>query len=156
MSLPALTTLQGCTSLSKTVLPFLPQLSPTHLLPILRGQVAPAAWYLSTNPLMSGLAFALLLSAVVLIVSEVNGNYSQVDRLWSLLPAAYIGNYAVYAHLAGVPSQRLDTLLAFSALWSVSCVPSLRRLPLYLANSGHDKGEINLQLLAPRRLRHRV
>ncbi|KAI9351370.1 hypothetical protein BDR26DRAFT_907417 [Obelidium mucronatum] len=35
------------------------------------------------------------------IVGTITGNYSQVDRLWSITPAVFIANYAVVASLRG-------------------------------------------------------
>jgi steroid 5-alpha reductase family enzyme len=75
--------------------------------------------YLSTNPLITSLAIALFLSPFVLIVSEINKNYSQVDRLWSIIPAFYNVHYAIWANLNGLPHNRLDHVLAVSVIWSV-------------------------------------
>ena len=76
--------------------------------------------YLSTNPLISALAFSLFLSPVFLIVSEVNKNHSQIDRFWSILPTVYNAHFAIYAHALGLPARQLDTVLVLSTLWSVS------------------------------------
>lgn len=120
MSLPVLTTLLETTSLSATVYPFLHQFSLSHLLPLLRREADPTEWYLSTNPFISGLHFSIFFSALVLVFSEINRNYSQVDRLWSLLPMFYIGHFTLFAHMKGLETERLDTLLMFGCLWSVS------------------------------------
>jgi len=61
----------------------------------------------------------LFLTPLVLIVSEFNRNYSQVDRLWSFLPAIYNAHYALWAHMAGLPTQKLDHIMAITTLWSV-------------------------------------
>ncbi len=76
--------------------------------------------YLATNPLISAFAFSLFLAPVFLVISEINKNYSQVDRLWSILPTIYNVHYDIYAHLSGLDTQRLDHLIAFSTVWSVS------------------------------------
>lgn len=123
MSLPILTTLSEITSLSVTVYPFLHQLSLSHLLPLLRREVNFTEWYLSTNPFISGLHFSLFFSVVVLVASETNRNYSQVDRLWSLLPPFYIAHFTTFAHMRGLETERLDTLAMFGCLWGVSCPP---------------------------------
>lgn len=80
--------------------------------------------YLSTNPLISALAFSLFLSPVFLIVSEVNKNHSQIDRFWSILPTIYNAHFTIYAHALGLPTRQLDTVLVLSTLWSVSSQPS--------------------------------
>jgi len=120
LPLPTLSSPSDITDFSKTVTPFLHQLSIPHIQPLLTGQVAVKEWYLSTNPLITALHFALVVALITLAASEINRNYSQIDRLWSLLPAIYVGHYTLFAHMNGLDTQRLDTLTAFSLLWSVS------------------------------------
>jgi steroid 5-alpha reductase family enzyme len=119
-TLPRVKSLQDCADFSKTVAPYLPQLwtLPQQILARYNDLDALKHLYLSTNPLITGFAFAMyFLAPVVLIVSEVNKNYSQVDRVWSMLPVLYNCHYAIWAHLAGVPAQRLDHVMAVSILW---------------------------------------
>ncbi|KAI9751975.1 MAG: hypothetical protein M4579_005811 [Chaenotheca gracillima] len=128
--LPDVKTLKQCASFSLTVLPYVSQLTtfPTELYNILISAAssdnsppvltALKGLYLSTNPLISGFAFALFLAPIFLIVSEVNKNYSQVDRLWSILPTLFNAHFSVYGHLAGVDTRRLDMLVAASTVWS--------------------------------------
>ncbi len=127
MELPFLKELAECSDFSKTVEPFLPQLYelPDRLLQVLLGRQGPIDLYLKTNPLISAFAISLFLGAVFLVVSEINGNYSQVDRCWSILPTLYIAHFDVWARLHGIPSQRLDALLIFSTIWSVSPLNAL-------------------------------
>lgn len=122
MALPALQTFEDCASWAKTVEPYLPQLYelPSKLVDVLQGRQGLVDLYTHTNPLVSGFAISLFLGAVFLVVSEINRNYSQVDRCWSLLPTVYVAHFNLWARLTGVPSSRLDALLAFSAVWSVS------------------------------------
>lgn len=68
---------------------------------------------------MISVAFALLVGVVVLIVAEINSNYSQIDRLWSILPTVYNAHYCYWAHLNGMPAKKLDLVLLASAVWSV-------------------------------------
>ena len=122
MSLPVIRSLADCTDIYKTVLPYVPQLHdlPQQIFENITNLQALKVLYISTNPLIFAFAFSLFLGPVFLIVSEVNKNYSQVDRCWSLLPTVYNAHFALYAHAAGLPTRRLDTLLVFSGLWSVS------------------------------------
>lgn len=55
-------------------------------------------------------------SAVVVcwVLSVATGNYSQVDRLWSILPALYVGWFASLSHFTDL---RLDLMFALVALW---------------------------------------
>ncbi len=125
MALPVVKTVMDCADFSRTVTPFLPQLRPLPGI-LLESATNPAALrqiYLDTNPLISGFALSIALFPIFLILSEVNKNYSQVDRVWSILPTLYNAHYAIYAHLMGLETKRLDTLLAASCIWSVStCV----------------------------------
>lgn len=120
-ALPLLKTLPDCASYSKTFQPFLPQLYdlPYRIAAHITDPQGLQEIYLATNPVITSLAIALFLTPVVLTVSELNRNYSQVDRLWSILPAAYNVHYAVWAHLNGLPTLRLDHVLAVSLVWSI-------------------------------------
>lgn len=132
MSLPVVKTLADCADIQKTVLPYLPQLYdlPQQILQSYSNLTELQALYLATNPLITALAFSLALAPVVLVVSEINKNYSQVDRLWSFLPTIYIAHYCAYSHMAGLPTHRLDTLTAASIIWTVRFQHTPPRLPL--------------------------
>jgi hypothetical protein len=121
MSLPVVKTLEQCSDFTKTVLPYIPQLYdlPQQLIQSYNNPTELRNIYLATNPLISALAFSLFLAPLFLIISEINKNYSQVDRCWSILPTVYNAHFAIYAHLSGLPTSRLDNLLAFSTVWSV-------------------------------------
>lgn len=133
MALPSIQSLEDGASWSTTVAPFVDQL---YMLP---RQVLAAGFdvdaqlklYTATNPAISGFAISVFLGAVFLVVSEINKNYSQVDRMWSLLPMLYNAHYAYWARLAGVPTQKLDVAFAVSLIWSV-CVPTRGRLQILL------------------------
>ena len=121
MALPAITTFADCADWSKTVTPYVSQLYdlPQQLSSSIANPQALKILYVSTNPLISAFFFSCALFPLFLVASEANRNWSQVDRVWSILPTIYNVHYAVYAHLAGVPTKRLDTLAFFSILWSV-------------------------------------
>ena len=121
MTLPTTASLIDCVNYDKTVAPYLPQLYdlPQQVFQTITNPQGLKDLYLSTNPLISAVAISLFLSPVFLVAAEINRNYSQVDRFWSLLPTFYNAHYALYAHATGLPTQRLDALLAFSTLWSV-------------------------------------
>lgn len=125
MALPFIKTIEDCSNITKTVLPYLPQLYdlPQQILQSSSNLTELRALYLATNPLISALAFSLFLAPIFLLVSEVNKNYSQVDRCWSILPTIFNAHFAIYAHLSGLPAGRLDNVLAFSTIWSVGHMP---------------------------------
>ncbi|KAF2717046.1 DUF1295-domain-containing protein [Polychaeton citri CBS 116435] len=120
-SLPIVTSIHDCAEYSKTFEPFLPQLYelPTHIWANIADPVALKQLYLTTNPAISGLAFSIALFPIFLVVSEINRNYSQVDRVWSILPTVYNIHYALWARFNGLPTQRLDNIMAFSVVWSI-------------------------------------
>lgn len=121
MVLPSIQSLEDCVSFSKTVLPYVPQLYdlPQKLFENYSNTTELQKIYLATNPLISGFAFSLFLAPIFLLISEINRNFSQVDRVWSILPTVYNAHFVLYAHLAGIPTSRLDNLVAFSVVWSV-------------------------------------
>ena len=122
MSLPSIKSVVECTDFSKTVSPYIPQLYdlPYQVLQNITSLQGLKELYLSTNPLIAAFAISLFLGPVFLVAAEVNRNYSQVDRFWSLLPTFYNAHFVLYAHATGLPTARLDALLAFSMIWSVS------------------------------------
>ena len=120
MALPLVKTLPDCVDYFKTVEPFLPQFYnlPYQVAAHITDLQALKDLYVNTNPLMSSLAFAtMFVTPIVLAVSEINRNYSQVDRIWSILPALYNVHYAVWAHLNGLPMMKLDHIMAVSIIW---------------------------------------
>lgn len=121
MGLPVIKAISDCADFSKTVSPYIPQLYelPQQILQTITNLQGLKVLYVSTNPFISAFALSLFLAPIFLIISEINKNYSQVDRCWSLLPTVYNAHYALYAHAVGLPTQRLDMLLAFSTVWSV-------------------------------------
>ena len=122
MALPFIKSLAQCADYESTVAPFVPQLwdLPQRILSSLNGPNSLLDVYVQTNPLISGLAFSLVLWPVFLVVAEINRNYSQVDRVWSVLPVLYHLHYLTYAYLSGQSTER--SALAFSAVlvWGVS------------------------------------
>ena len=133
MALPTVYSLADCTAFSRTVEPFVPQLWSLSQ-QLLQSCAEPQRikdLYLSTNPLISALAFSVFLFPVFLLVSELNKNYSQVDRMWSILPTVYNAHYVTWARLQDIPTQRLDTLLVFSAVWTVGSIQVRSRVHYY-------------------------
>lgn len=126
MAVPALLTFPDTVDWAKTVEPYIPQLYelPSKLLDALQSRQGITDIYLQTNPLISGLGISIVLGAIFLVVAEVNKNYSQVDRCWSILPTFYIAHFDLWARLSGIESQRIDAILLFSTLWSVRAFPS--------------------------------
>lgn len=123
LPLPDIKSLADCVSFNHTVLPFLPQLVtlPERLQVVANAKDVQGLKeiYLSTNPLVSALGLCLALSAFFLVFSELNRNWSQVDRFWSILPAVYNVHFAVWARMSGLRTESLDTIAAITVIWSV-------------------------------------
>ena len=121
MALPTVKSLQDCADYHQVFEPYLPQLYtlPDRIFATLSDVDGLKDIYTSTNPAISGLAFAIALMPVFLLVSEINRNFSQVDRVWSLLPTVYHAHYALWARLNDMDTQKVDNVLAFSVVWSL-------------------------------------
>lgn len=121
LALPLVKSFPESADFSKTVEPYLPQLYalPYRIFQSLNSWQALQNVYLTTNPLMTAFAFSIFLSPVVFVVAEVNRNYSQVDRLWSLLPSIYNIHYCLWAHANGLSTLRVDHIMAVSVMWSI-------------------------------------
>lgn len=122
MAFPVLKTIRDCGDYAQTVEPFIPQLYelPSKLLDTGGRIESLKQLYVDTNPLVSSSAACVVLGVLFIIVSEINRNYSQVDRLWSILPNLHAIHVAVWARAAGLPHSRVDLVAVFTTLWSVS------------------------------------
>lgn len=119
-AIPFVKTLPECADFSKTVEPYIPQLYalPQQILANIASLEGLKTLYLATNPLITTFFFATCIVApIALIVAEINKNYSQIDRVWSVLPVIFNSHYALWAHLSGLPTQKMDTVMAVSVLW---------------------------------------
>jgi steroid 5-alpha reductase family enzyme len=122
MALPVVLNLQQCADYKTTLEPYLHQFAtlPEIFFSAATKPASLTQLYLDTNPLVTAISFSLAIAPIFLVVSEFNKNYSQVDRVWSILPAIYNLHYAFHAHQARVHTSRLDAVLVLSTLWSVS------------------------------------
>jgi hypothetical protein len=135
-ALPAITSLPQAADAALTVYPYLPTAAftaiPSQFALALTsaynsvpgGFAGLLALYVHTNPLVSSVVLATLMCPIFLIVAEVNRNYSQVDRMWSILPTIFNAHYALWAHLSGFHGKgefgRVEAVVAASVIWSVS------------------------------------
>jgi len=87
---------------------------------------------------MNALRVCLLILAAVCVatwlLSVMTREYSWVDRIWSIVPIAYV---AVFAGHAGFRDARLDTMLALVALWGARLTFNFARKGGY-APGGED------------------
>lgn len=124
MALPAVKNVTDCVDFSQTVLPYVPQLLelPTKVFEATREQQFDVLKdiYVSTNPLVTSVAFSLVLVPIFLFAGELNRNYSQIDRFWSILPSVYNVHYAVWAWLNGLAPTTVNSISVITLVWSVS------------------------------------
>jgi steroid 5-alpha reductase family enzyme len=85
---------------------------------------------------MSPLVSAIVLCAFFVVlcwgISIATGNYSQVDRLWSIAPPIYVGWFAAQARFR---DARLDLMLALAVLWGARLTYNFARKGGYRAGS---------------------
>ena len=131
MSLPVIRALTDCANFEKTVVPYIPQFYDIfqQILESITNPQALKILYVSTNPLITAFSISLLVSPIFLVAAEINRNYSQVDRFWSLLPTLYNAHFVLYAHLLGLPTARLDAVLMASVIWSVCVLSAILSIP---------------------------
>lgn len=136
-ALAATMTLQECGDFQLTAARHLPQLQDffQNFLQSATSLESIERFYVTTNPLVTAFAFSLFLAPVFLVASEINKNYSQVDRCWSILPSVYTIHYALWTHAAGLPCSRVDLLLGVTLTWSVSGTRNM--IGIYLHRRRH-------------------
>ncbi|GAA5196252.1 DUF1295 domain-containing protein [Rugosimonospora acidiphila] len=84
--------------------------------------------------------------AAVWVVSLLTNEHSWVDRIWSIIPVAYL---AVFAAAAGFADARLDTMFALVALWGARLTFNFARKGGY-APGGEDYRWVVLRGRMPR------
>ncbi|KAL8949825.1 MAG: hypothetical protein Q9222_004090 [Ikaeria aurantiellina] len=151
MALPLLKSAVTCADFSRTVQPYLSQLNdiPQRIYQSATSLQALQEVYVNTNPLITAFAFSLFLVPIFLVISEINRNYSQVDRVWSLLPTVYNVHYVAYAHAKGMQTQRLDSLAIISCVWSARLTFNYWRKGGYQIGSEDYRWEVLRKYIKP-------
>lgn len=129
MAVPHLYMIEESANFSLTVEPFLPQLLdlPAQLSTV-DSVGSLLQIYVETNPLVSGFSMSLAIAVITFFISTINRNWSQIDRLWSILPAFYAGHFSLWARLAGIQASRVHLAWAFTIIWSVCSYIILARV----------------------------
>ncbi|EWC44047.1 hypothetical protein DRE_01399 [Drechslerella stenobrocha 248] len=89
------------------------------ILQVIEGKLEFATFYKDTDPLATAILFASTLGVITFTLAETVRNFSQVDRLWSILPAVYIFHYCYWARVNDIPSNRVDLAATSVAVWSI-------------------------------------
>lgn len=139
-AIPPATSLVDATSYSKTIAPYL---STEYLFPRVsallevRTLEALTTWYTATNPVATALIISQVVAVLAFVISSINGNYSQIDRIWSIIPAVYTAHYSLWARLAGEPYARVDLLTTVITIWGVSGALGYREI-----SANNDKARL--------------
>lgn len=88
--------------------------------------------YRTADPLLAALVACGLLALWCWLASLVTGNYSQVDRLWSILPVLYVFHFAART---GFANTRLVLMTILSVLWGARLTYN------YARKGGYRQGE---------------
>jgi steroid 5-alpha reductase family enzyme len=78
--------------------------------------------------------------------SVITGNYSQVDRLWSIAPPLYVGWFAAQA---GFRDPRLDVMFVLTALWGARLTYNFARKGGYRPGSEDYRWPVLRNRLGP-------
>ena len=121
MALPIVQIASDCADYARTLRPYLNDLRPLPRLisEHITNTAALQQLYVDTNPFVSGLAISLFLSPFFLFVAELNQNWSQIDRVWSILPTLYNAHWAIWTHMSGLATGRMNLRLLVSTIWSM-------------------------------------
>lgn len=84
------------------------------------------------------------------LLSLVTGEYSWVDRIWSIVPIAYV---AVFAGAAGFADTRLNVLLALVTLWGIRLTFNFARKGGYAPGGEDYRWAVLRSRLTPRQFR---
>lgn len=114
-------------------------------LPLPSGPAEVAGWWRGQDPLATSALLCLAAIAYCLAASWVTGNYSQVDKLWSVTPFLYVWNYFLHGVASRGVDLRLLAMAALSTLWGL-------RLTYNFARKGGYSGEEDYRWPALRRI----
>lgn len=88
--------------------------------------------YRAADPLTSALVVCAALALWCWIASLITGNYSQVDRLWSILPVLYVFHFAAHG---GFTDLRLALMTTLAVLWGTRLTYNYARKGGYRSGS---------------------
>lgn len=151
MALPVVKNALECADYSSTLEPYLYQLRPLPgvVVESITNAAALKQLYLDTNPAITSIAFSIAIAPIFLVVSEINKNYSQVDRMWSILPSIHHLHYFLYAYLSGLDTTRIGGVALASTIWSTRLTYNYWRRGGYSIGSEDYRWEIVKDYVGP-------
>ncbi|ORY82042.1 hypothetical protein BCR37DRAFT_347844 [Protomyces lactucae-debilis] len=121
--MPLLYALSDAASFNTTVRPFLkPDL--LNLEDVVFSAGSLWRFYLECNPAVFAFLLCIFNAVLVYTVSEVSRNYSQVDRLWSILPTTYQLHFVIRGYFTGTGKHgllapRIWIMFLLEFIWTV-------------------------------------
>ncbi|KAJ3135577.1 hypothetical protein HK101_004112 [Irineochytrium annulatum] len=109
----------------------------------------PEAWtsYAALDPILTNLALLGFFISSTFVVSTYTGNYSQVDRLWSITPFVYVWNTLLVGLARGyAPDPRLCVMAVLSTVWGARLTYNFAR------KGGYSAGEEDYRWPALRKM----
>ncbi|KAJ3008686.1 UNVERIFIED_CONTAM: hypothetical protein HDU68_002994, partial [Siphonaria sp. JEL0065] len=89
----------------------------SSLVELLQDLTVPTS-YIGTHPALFNIWLTFFFVIATFVIGTVSGNYSQVDRLWSISPAIYTANYFIIANLRGYEfNLRLAVMAGLVLAW---------------------------------------
>ncbi|MEI6765542.1 MAG: DUF1295 domain-containing protein [Bacteroidota bacterium] len=85
------------------------------IVPLFSYYSGSALGQLEWNALNTLIILAIIIVAVTFLLGEITGNNSQVDKIWSIVPIAYVWIVAAY----GAYSPRLVIMAALVTIWGI-------------------------------------
>lgn len=73
----------------------------------------------SADPLLGSVVICAIVWTVCWLLSIITGNYSQVDRLWSVLPFAYSWWFTLFGSFIEVANPRLLLISILTTSWGL-------------------------------------
>lgn len=96
--------------------------------------------------LVTPLYFCAALIVLCWLISIVAKNYSQVDRLWSILPVVYVGYFAATQHFT---DARLDVMFVLVLVWGARLTYNFARKGGYRWSSEDYRWPVLRERLGP-------
>ena len=135
--LPSLYTVSDAASFDLTVRPYLHEF--WSFRDVLYGSRSFSDYYLTTNPVVVSAQLCVAWIAFTWLASEVTGNYSWVDRAWSLIPTSHAIHYFVRAWLTGAGKNGL-VHARLALITGLYCLWSIRLTRNYYRKGGYSRG----------------
>lgn len=135
--LPSLHELPDAASFDITVRPFLSEF--WGLRDVFYGSRTLGDYYLTTNPVVVSAQLCVCWTVVTWLLSELTGNYSWMDRFWSIVPTTHACHYWLRAFLTGgakngLVHARLSLITGLYILWTIRLTRN------YFRKGGYTRG----------------